>query len=233
MELSEVFERGEVAADVERQLMDRWRPLLERVGAHEAAAAVQPPLSHPPDASQTPSSLHLHLHQHQIQALIIERNAAHETQQRAHSDYAHLEEAHKQANEKLTLLDQQRHLLETMRAEFMLEIKNKFTAFISAKEYFKSKLNMYYTVEETPDAREMEVLIEFFKTKKTKSQNHSVTLHKSNDGIYKLIGMKPMLPIFDKLVQRLKETNDVPGFLCCVRYCFQKFCSSNSQHKFS
>lgn len=73
----------------------------------------------------------------------------------------------------------------SVRAEFMLDIKNKFTAFISAKEYFKSKLNIYYTVEETPDAQEMEVLIEFFKTKKTKNQNHSVTLHKSNNGSYK------------------------------------------------
>ncbi|XP_059047157.1 uncharacterized protein LOC131842597 [Achroia grisella] len=100
------------------------------------------------------------------------------------------------------------------------EIKETHEAFLMAKKYYKKYLKMYYTIESRSNEKQA-IFIQFFTEYKKDSDHYSLSLSRDcNLGKYDLISITPKVPIFKEVQRRLKETNDLPGALYCIRQAF-------------
>ncbi|XP_050346120.1 uncharacterized protein LOC126770655 [Nymphalis io] len=100
------------------------------------------------------------------------------------------------------------------------EIKETHEAFLMAKKCYKKFLKIYYSIESRSDNSQV-VYVQFFTEAKKETENYSVRLLRNiESGKYELQSINPKLKTFKDLQQKLKETNDVPGVLCCLRQAF-------------
>uniref|UniRef100_A0A2A4JS26 Kinetochore protein SPC25 n=1 Tax=Heliothis virescens TaxID=7102 RepID=A0A2A4JS26_HELVI len=126
---------------------------------------------------------------------------------------------------KLNEISQQKNQYENYKKDQKLlsqEIKETHEAFLMAKKYYKKFLKIYYTIESKSEGSQT-IFIQFFTEAKKESENYSVRLvRNTNTGCYQLSTVKPKLKAFEELNNKLLETNDVPGALCCIRQAFLK-----------
>ncbi|XP_046959511.1 uncharacterized protein LOC124529690 [Vanessa cardui] len=100
------------------------------------------------------------------------------------------------------------------------EIKETHEAFLMAKKCYKKFLKIYYSIE-SRNGNSQVIFVQFFTEAKKDTENYSVRLLRNMEsGKYELQSIYPKLKTFKDLQRKLKETNDVPGVLCCLRQAF-------------
>nr|XP_026488364.1 uncharacterized protein LOC113395039 [Vanessa tameamea] len=100
------------------------------------------------------------------------------------------------------------------------EIKETHEAFLMAKKCYKKFLKIYYSIESRSGNSQV-IFVQFFTETKKDTENYSVRLLRNiESGKYELQSIYPKLKTFKDLQRMLKETNDVPGVLCCLRQAF-------------
>ncbi|CAG5059739.1 unnamed protein product [Parnassius apollo] len=100
------------------------------------------------------------------------------------------------------------------------EIKERHEAFLMAKKYYKKFLKIYFTIETKNDLKQT-IFVQFFTEAKKDSENYSVRLLRNMENAsYELLSTNPKLKNFKEIQRKLKERNDIPGALCCIRQSF-------------
>ncbi|CAK1596146.1 unnamed protein product [Parnassius mnemosyne] len=124
---------------------------------------------------------------------------------------------------KVKDLQRQQAQYETFKHDQKLlsqEIKERHEAFLMAKKYYKKFLKIYYTIETKNDDK-MTIFAQFFTEAKKDSENYSVRLLRNKENAtYELLSTNPTLENFKEIQRKLKESNDIPGALCCIRQSF-------------
>ncbi|KAL4712290.1 hypothetical protein ACJJTC_004052 [Scirpophaga incertulas] len=100
------------------------------------------------------------------------------------------------------------------------EIKETHEAFLMAKKLYKKYLKIYYTIEENKNEKQT-IFLQFFTEAKKESESYSIRLSRDTiSGKYQLLSTNPKFTTVKELQERLRDTNDVPEFLCCIRQTF-------------
>ncbi|XP_023941316.1 uncharacterized protein LOC112048143 [Bicyclus anynana] len=132
---------------------------------------------------------------------------------------------------KLKELTQQQGQYENFKQDHKLleqQVKKTHEAFLMARKHHKKCLNMYYSIESKSNESQL-VFIQFFTELKKNNENYSVNLLRNpQTRQYTLQSTNPTLKNFKELQRQMKETNDVPAVLCCIREAFKTHKLSNA-----
>ncbi|CAG9786169.1 unnamed protein product [Diatraea saccharalis] len=135
-------------------------------------------------------------------------------------------------NIKIGEVESQQYKYETFKKDQKLlsqEIKETHEAFLMAKKFYKKYLKIYYTIE-ARDGTKQKIFVQFFTESRKEPESYSVRLQRdTKSGCYELLYTTPNLNLLKEYQRRLKQTNDVPELLCCIKQAFDLIKLSKSK----
>ncbi|XP_049831038.1 uncharacterized protein LOC126272307 [Schistocerca gregaria] len=129
-----------------------------------------------------------------------------------------LEEAIEKLESEVADLTTEYQLWQEERDKKVSEMKEVWEAHCQAMHRYKKNLNIYIDINDE-DSKIFTVY--FFKTDKESGSEYSVKLQRKED-LWQMVSMNTHLPIDKKLQEHLAQSNDIQGFLVCVRNQFKR-----------